>query len=184
MPVRARSRDSAAVGEQIVFGFAAARPSVSAVLVITLKGPFRATVALIGTLLSLAVLFVLLLAPFVAAIQVIVYAGAIVVLFLFVIAYLGERPVAEIGDRLGKYAVFAWIAVIALAVQGVVVLATTDLPGFRDDPERVGDIGSPEAIGRSFVDQYIVPFEATSLLLVRGVARCCSPSGPSGRRGR
>ncbi len=71
-----------------------------------------------------------------AAIQVIVYAGAIVVLFLFVIAYLGERPVAEIGDRLGKYAVFAWIAVIALAVQGVVVLATTDLPGFRDDPKR------------------------------------------------
>ena len=53
---------SAAVGEQIVFGFAAAAALVSAVLD-TLKGLFRATVALIGTLLSLAVLFVLLLAP-------------------------------------------------------------------------------------------------------------------------
>jgi NADH-quinone oxidoreductase subunit J len=154
------------VGEQIVFGFAAAAALVSAVLVITLKGPFRATVALIGTLLSLAVLFVLLLAPFVAAIQVIVYAGAIVVLFLFVIAYLGERPVAEVGDRLGRYAVFAWIAVIALAIQGVIVLATTDLPGFRDDPVQAGDIGSPEAVGRSFLDKYIVPFEATSLALL------------------
>jgi NADH:ubiquinone oxidoreductase subunit 6 (subunit J) len=30
----------------------------------------------------------------------------------------------------------------------------------------VGDIGSPEAIGRSFIDQYIVPFEATSLALL------------------
>ena len=83
----------------------------------------------------------------------IVYAGAIVVLFLFVIAYLGERPVAEIGDRLGRYAVFAWIAVIVLAVQGVVVLDHHELPGVRDDPRPVGDIGSPEAIGRSFIDQ-------------------------------
>jgi NADH-quinone oxidoreductase subunit J len=154
------------VGEQIVFGFAAAAALICAVMVITLKGPFRATVALIGTLLSLAVLFVLLLAPFVAAIQVIVYAGAIVVLFLFVIAYLGERPLADVGDRPERYAVFTWLAVIALAVQGVVVLATTDLPGFRDDPERVGDIGSPEAIGRSFIDRYIVPFEAVSLALL------------------
>jgi NADH-quinone oxidoreductase subunit J len=154
------------VGEQIVFGFAAASTLVSSVLVITLKEPFRATVALIGSLLSIAVLFVLLAAPFVAAIQVIVYAGAVVVLFLFVIAYLGERPIADIGDRLGRYQVFAWLAVIGLAIQGVVVLATTQLPGVRDDPAPVDDIGSPEAVGRSFIDTYIVPFEATSLALL------------------
>ena len=151
------------MGERIVFTIAAATAIACAILVITQKSPFRATVALIGTLLSISVLFVLLMAPFVAAIQVIVYAGAIVVLFLFVIAYLGERPVAEIGDRLGRYAVFAWIAVAVLAGQAVVVLATTQLPGVRDDPRSVGDIGSPEAIGRSFIDRYIVPFEATSL---------------------
>ncbi len=154
------------MGERIVFTIAAASALSCGVLVITQKGPFRATVALIGTLLSIAVLFVLLMAPFVAAIQVIVYAGAIVVLFLFVIAYLGERPVAEIGDRLGRYAGFAWLAVAALAVQGVVVLLTTDLPGFSDDPQRVDDIGSPEAIGRSFIDTYLVAFEATSLALL------------------
>jgi NADH-quinone oxidoreductase subunit J len=154
------------MGERIVFTIAAASALASGTLVITLKGPFRATVALIGTLLSVAVLFLLLAAPFVAAIQVIVYAGAIVVLFLFVIAYLGERPLAEIGDRLGRYHAFAWVAVAGLAIQGVVVLANTDLPGFRSDPKGVDDIGSPEAIGRSFIDSYIVPFEATSLALL------------------
>ena len=154
------------MGERIVFTIAAASAIASGILVVTLKGPFRATVALIGTLLSVAVLFLLLMAPFVAAIQVIVYAGAIVVLFLFVIAYLGERPVAEIGDRLGRYAAFAWLAVILLGVQGVVVLTTTQLPGVRDDPKPVDDIGSPEAIGRSFIDDFIVPFEATSLALL------------------
>lgn len=154
------------MGERIVFGIAAASALVSGVLVISLRSPFRATVALISTLLSVAVLFLLLMAPFVAVIQVIVYAGAIVVLFLFVIAYLGERPLAEMGDRLGRYGVFAWLAVIALAAQGAVVLLTTDLPGVRDDPAPVDDIGSPEAIGRSFIDDYIVPFEATSLALL------------------
>ena len=154
------------MGERIVFTIAAASALASGTMVITLKGPFRATVALIGTLLSVAVLFLLLSAPFVAAIQVIVYAGAIVVLFLFVIAYLGERPLAEIGDRLGKYQVFAWLAVVVLGFQAVIVLATTRLPGLREDPTSVGDIGSPHAIGRSFIDSYIVPFEATSLALL------------------
>jgi NADH-quinone oxidoreductase subunit J len=154
------------MGERIVFGFAAFSALASGVLVITVRSPFRATVSLIGTLLSVAVLFLLMAAPFVAAIQVIVYAGAIVVLFLFVIAYLGERPIAEVGDRLGRYAAFAWLAVIGLAIQGVVVLANTDLPGVRDDPRPVGDIGSPVSVGRSFVDRYIVPFEATSLALL------------------
>ncbi len=168
------------MGEQIVFGFAAAAALVSAVLVITLKGPFRATVALIGTLLSLAVLFVLLMAPFVAAIQVIVYAGAIVVLFLFVIAYLGERPVAEVGDRLGRYAVFAWLAVIALAIQGVVVLATTDLPGLPRRPRAGRRHRQPRG------DRALVHRPATSSrsrpprwrCWSRRSARCCSPSGP------
>ena len=154
------------MGERIVFTIAAATAIACGILVVTQKSPFRATVALIGTLLSVAVLFLLLMAPFVAAIQVIVYAGAIVVLFLFVIAYLGERPVAEVGDRLGRYAPFAWLAVVILAVQAVVVLATTQLPGVRDDPKVVSDIGSPEAIGRSFIDDFIVPFEATSLALL------------------
>lgn len=154
------------MGERIVFTIAAASALSFGTLVITLKEPFRATVALIGTLLSVAVLFLLLAAPFVAAIQVIVYAGAIVVLFLFVIAYLGERPVVEIGDRLGRLQGFVWLAVIGLAIQGFVVLANTQLPGIRDDPREVGDIGSPEAIGRSFIDDYIVVFEATSLALL------------------
>jgi NADH-quinone oxidoreductase subunit J len=95
------------VGERIVFTVAAASAISSGILVVTLRDAFRATVSLIGTLISVAILFLLLAAPFVAAIQVIVYAGAIVVLFLFVVAYLGERPVAEIGDRLGGYQVFA-----------------------------------------------------------------------------
>jgi NADH-quinone oxidoreductase subunit J len=152
--------------EAFLFYFFFAMAMGGAIGVVVSKSPVGSLLFMVTALFAISGEFVLLEAHFLAAVQIIVYAGAIVVLFLFVIAYLGERPVAEVGDRLGRYAVFAWLAVIGLAVQGVVVLATTDLPGFRDDPERVGDIGSPEAIGRSFIDRYIVPFEATSLALL------------------
>lgn len=154
------------MGEQIVFGFAAAAALLFGALVITLKKPFQATVSLIGCLLAVAVMFLLLAAPFAAAIQVIVYAGAIVVLFLFVIAYLGDRPLDDHDNILAKYEVFGWVALLGLGAQGAVLLATSHLTGLWDEPTKVGDIGSPEAIGNAFLDRYIVPFEATSLALV------------------
>jgi NADH-quinone oxidoreductase subunit J len=154
------------VGERITFGFAAVAARTCGVLVITLQNAFKATVALIGTLLSVAVLFLILSAQFVAAIQVIVYAGAIVVLFLFVIAYLGDRGAIGEPDRLLPYQVFGWIAAAGLAAEGAIVILGTHLPGVQDAPGVVANIGSPRAIGDAFLNQYLVPFEATSLLLL------------------
>jgi NADH-quinone oxidoreductase subunit J len=154
------------VGERITFGIAASVALVSAGLVVTVKSALRATVALIVTLLSVAVLFLIQSAQFVAVIQVIVYAGAIVVLFLFVIAYLGERGVDSTPDPLGRFAVFSWITVMALGWMGFVAVANTNLPGLNDDPKKVGNIGSPEAVGNTFLNEQLIPFEATSLILL------------------
>jgi NADH:ubiquinone oxidoreductase subunit 6 (subunit J) len=154
------------VAEQIVFAVAAAAALVCGGLVITIRNPFRAAVALIGCLASVAVIFVLLAAPFAAAVQLIVYAGAIVVLFLFVIAYLGERGVLGAPDRLAPYRVFAAVAALALLFEGTIVLLGTRLPGARSAQAPPGDIGSPRAIGESFLSDHLVPFEATSLLLL------------------
>lgn len=154
------------MGERVAFGIAASAALVSAGLVVTMKSALRATVALIVTLLSVAVLFLMQSAQFVAVIQVIVYAGAIVVLFLFVIAYLGERRVEDTPDPLARYAVFSWLTVLALGGMGFVALANSRLPGLRDDPKNVGDIGSPEAVGNTFLNEQLLPFEATSLILL------------------
>jgi NADH:ubiquinone oxidoreductase subunit 6 (subunit J) len=153
------------VGEQIAFGLAAAGAIGCGVLVVTLSNAFRAAVALIGTLISVAVLFLLQAAPFVAFVQVIVYAGAIVTLFLFVLAYLGER-VQRTPDRLAAYQVFAWIVVLVLGAMAVVVIMATSLPGIGDEPRPVDDIGSPQAIGESFLKEHLIPFEVTSLVLL------------------
>jgi NADH-quinone oxidoreductase subunit J len=102
----------------------------------------------------------------VAAIQVIVYAGAIVVLFLFVIAYLGDRGALGAPDRVGRWRALGIVGVLGLVAQGALLLDRLELPGANDDPRPTDTIGSPEAIGHSFIDDYIVPFEATSLLLL------------------
>lgn len=159
------------MAELVVFIIAATVALGSAMVVVTVENAFRATVALIVTLLAVATIFLLLAAPFVAAIQVIVYAGAIVVLFLFVIAYLGDRPPVGVEDRAEKFEPLGWLVVLGLLTQGAIVLANSALPGLRDEPAPTADIGGPEAIGRSFIDSHIVPFEATSaILLVAAIA--------------
>jgi NADH-quinone oxidoreductase subunit J len=154
------------MGEKITFAIAAGAALGASTVVVTTKSALRATVALIVTLLSVAVLFLVQSAQFVAVIQVIVYAGAIVVLFLFVIAYLGERGVDMTPDPLGRFAVFSWLSVLGLAGLGFVAIANTELPGLGDDPKEVGNIGSPEAIGNTFLNEQLIPFEATSLILL------------------
>ena len=154
------------MGERIFFAIAAFGAIASAVTVITVRNPFRAAVALIVALLSIAVVFLLQRAPFVAMIQVIVYAGAIVVLFLFVIAYLGDHPPTLGPDPLARYQVLAWLAIIGLGIEGFLALANSHLPGIDANPYEVSDIGSPTAIGNAFISTFSVAFEATSLVLL------------------
>ncbi len=153
------------MGEQIAFGLTAAGVIGCALLVVTLRNAFQAAVALIGTLVSVAVLFVLQQAPFVAFVQVIVYAGAIVTLFLFVLAYLGERAI-ETPDRLEHFEWFSWITILVITAMGGIVILTTALAGFHDVPEANDDIGSPTAIGFAFLREHLLPFEVTSLVLL------------------
>ena len=156
------------MGEKITFVVAALGAIISGLLVVTLKNAFQAAVALIGTLVSVALLFLLLAAPFVAVIQVIVYASAIVVLFLFVIAYLGERTPPPTADRFEVGQPFVWLAICAIAAEGVVAFLNAGIHlGRRLATLGNGsDLGSPKAIGTSFLNRYLVPFEATSLILL------------------
>lgn len=153
------------MGEQIAFGLASGAAIGSGVLVVTLKNAFQAAVALIATLIAVAVLFLLAHAPFVAVIQVIVYAGAIVTLFLFVLAYLGDRA-RQTPDRLARYQVFSWLVVLVLAAMGAIVFLTTALARFTDVPQPRSELGSPREIGDAFLKEHLLPFEATSLLLL------------------
>ena len=114
---------------------------------------------------TVAVFFLLLNAPFIAVAQVSVYAGAIMVLFLFVIMLLGA-------ERSGQSNSIPWQRPLAVALaiillleagfilvgqQGVTPLVTSELPsGF----------GSPAQVGTELFQNYLLPFEVTSVILL------------------
>ncbi len=142
--------------------------------VVTLRQPVHAALALVGTLLALAVTYVTLQAHFLAAIQVIVYAGAILVLFLFVIMLLnvgGER----LSDRLTWLKPAAWVAggVTAAAVAAVAFLSRTPLPEAAVINAALGG-GNADKIGEVLFNEYLLAFQLVGVLLLTGVVAAVS----------
>ncbi|HET8985197.1 MAG TPA: NADH-quinone oxidoreductase subunit J, partial [Trueperaceae bacterium] len=158
----------------ITFLILAAVMVAGAIGVITLRQPIHAALALVGTLLALAVAYVTLEAHFLGAIQVIVYAGAIMVLFLFVIMLLNverQRPAPR----------WPWLRPTAIGVgllgaAGIAAVAFTDsvpLPA----REVIADVlqgGSAERIGTVLFSDYLLAFHLVGVLLLTGIIAAVS----------
>ena len=126
-----------------------------------------AALFLVLNLITVAIFYLLLNAPFLAMAQVTIYAGAIMVLFLFVIMLLGTKKLKTRGLNL-------WQRRLAMGL-GVVLLGEITALFFVQGRGGIliGDIGSkfgsPEGIGIELFNQYLLPFEITSILLLVGM---------------
>ncbi|MCJ7716705.1 MAG: NADH-quinone oxidoreductase subunit J [Anaerolineales bacterium] len=126
-----------------------------------------AALFLVLNFITVAIYYLFLNAPFLAMAQVTVYAGAIMVLFLFVIMLLGTKRLKTSGQNL-------WQRRLAIGL-GVVLLSELVTMFFLQGrgSTLIGDIGSnfgsPEAIGLELFNQYLLPFEITSILLLVGM---------------
>jgi NADH-quinone oxidoreductase subunit J len=152
--------------EAVLFFIAAIGALGGAVGVIGMRNPFYSVLSLIVHLFSLAVLFLLLTSAFVAAAQVVVYAGAVMVLYVFVVAYVGGsgesawEPIP--GQRLlAPLLGLALFIELSIAVLGS-ALSAIDTHG----PEVPAGFGDPAAIGRLLLEKFLLPFEASSVLLL------------------
>ena len=127
--------------------------------------PFYSVLALVGHLLSLAALFLLLRAEFVAAAQVVVYAGAVMVLYVFVVAYIGsdEPPSLTLGPNTRPWAiVFVGLVLVELSI----ALLGTGLKALDTDGAAYeSGFGTPEALGRLLLTDFLLAFELASILL-------------------
>ncbi len=119
---------------------------------------------LIINFVTVAIFYLLLGGAFIAVSQVAVYAGAIMVLFLFVIMLLGA-------EKLGKSETLAWQRPLAILL-GVSLIAETlyilffqagELVAVKNLPE---GFGSPASVGSMLFQEYLLPFEVTSILLL------------------
>lgn len=134
---------------------------LSSLMVVFLRSVVHSAIALVAALLIIAVLFVTLQAPMVGVLQVMVYAGAIMVLFLFVIMLLNPTS-AELGR--GPWWVFGSLMALLL---GGLLIAMLRKPETAADPVAATHIfGSPEMLAKSLFNDFVLPFEIASVLLL------------------
>ena len=137
---------------------------VCAINVVVQTHPISSAISLVGVMGSLAVLYLLLGAEFIAAAQVIVYAGAIMVLFVFVIMLLNagtesKRGRSLVAQLLGAPLLVALLGLLAYFVERLYPRSVTvRFGGFTH--------GTPLDIGRALFTTYLLPFEATSVLIL------------------
>ena len=113
---------------------------------------------------TVAVFYILLNAPFIALSQVSVYAGAIMVLFLFVIMLLGTEMLPPSRNLPWQRPTAVLLAVILAGEAVYLLFFRKATSGQVQQP--VLTFGTPQTIGAALFNQYLLPFEVTSVLLL------------------
>jgi NADH-quinone oxidoreductase subunit J len=152
--------------EAVLFFAAALGALGGAVGVIAMRNPFYGVLALIVHLFSLAVLFLLLTSAFLAAAQVVVYAGAVMVLYVFVVAYVGGGEESAWDPIPGQRFLAPLLGLALLVELSIAVLASSLRALGTDGPEVAAGFGDPAAIGTLLLEKFLIPFEASSILLL------------------
>ncbi|WP_369195941.1 NADH-quinone oxidoreductase subunit J family protein [Streptomyces djakartensis] len=135
----------------------------AALVTVTTRQLVHAALWLVVALGGLAVEYLLLTAEFIAWVQVLIYVGSVVVLLLFGLmltrAPIGRSPDADSGNR--------WAA-LTVAVTAAAALVWVVVDAFRttwidlDGPAA----GSTEVTGAGLFQNWVLPFEALSVLLL------------------
>lgn len=153
--------------EQVVFYFFAAVLVVSGALVITVRNPVHAALALVLAFFTSAAVWLLLEAEFLAIALVLVYVGAVMVLFLFVVMML-DINLAPLREGFTRYLGLGAVVALLIAVQLLVVLGFGHF-GLEQStaPERrSADYSNTEELGMLLYTVYVYPFEIAALVLL------------------
>jgi len=149
------------VAQNVFFGIIALLMIVSALKVVTTSNVVHAALWLVLVLAGASAQFILLGSEFVAVTQVLVYIGAVVVLFLFGVmltrASMGDDETVASEKR----SMAAVVAGLLLAVMSVALIDS-----FSDDRVVIDQPQLVTTVADSIFSQYIVPFEAISVLLL------------------
>jgi NADH-quinone oxidoreductase subunit J len=147
----------------MVFYFVAFLSIFFALMTIFTKNPVHSVLYLVITFFTFTVHYVLLNAQFLAVVNFIVYLGAIMVLFLFVLMLLNlnketEPMKSNLVKIMGTVAGMCFIATIV----GSLNLLETSNPLILKNP----DIGLVQNLGKVLFDEFLLPFEISSILLL------------------
>ena len=146
-----------------IFYFLSFLAVLFALLVVLSKNPVHSVLYLILTFFCIAGHYILMDAQFLAAVHVIVYAGAIMVLFLYVIMLLNLNEETE-PHKSNLLKISATICSGLLLVLLVGSLKGSEsLPVAQASKENIGLVKN---LGKIMFNEFLLPFEVTSLLLL------------------
>jgi|SRR5687768_10846655 NAD(P)H-quinone oxidoreductase subunit 6 len=133
----------------------------SAVVVAFSRNIIYSAFSLLGTFAGVAGLYVFLGADFVAAVQVLIYVGGILVLILFAVMLTHRITDVEITNRaVGRLPGLLVVGVfLALLVQTIRETSWVQVKELTHQP-------TTAKIGNLFLENYLLPFELASLVLL------------------
>lgn len=138
--------------------------------VVLKRNPVSSAFSLVLVFFSFACIYAMLGAHLIAALQILVYAGAIMVLFVFVIMLLNQdAPSFDIARShvvLRVSAVLMSLALFASFVWAFKNSAPLAPVSDYSDAAVVMAGGNTKVVSELLFNQYILPFEATSILLL------------------
>ena len=124
--------------------------------------------ALVVHLVFLAGIFLLLLSQFLAFAQIVVYAGAVMVIYVFVAAYVGgiEEPMFDSAPQTEGLRSDPRRRAVRRDLDRRARLGA-DFASGREGVEKIEPgFGTPEAVGRLLLEDFLIAFEAASILLL------------------
>lgn len=148
----------------IIFYFLSAITLASAFLTIYSKNPIHSAIYLVICMMTIVGHYLMFNAQFLALVQLIVYAGAIMVLFLFTIMLMNLNKEDEVHKpritRLGAVTVFILMSVVLVTIfiNSKTIMGDYDVSG--------EDYQSIKKLGTVLLNEYMVPFEFASILLL------------------
>ena len=146
---------------QIVFYFFAVLTVGSAAVVVLSRSLIRSAFALLFTFFGVAGLYVFLGADFLAATQMVIYVGGILVLLLF-----GVMLTHKLYDLSLKAETFQILPAVVVVLGGFAVLAGFMLKTRWHAGGQSPAVPTTAVIGELLMKDYILPFEAASILLL------------------
>ncbi len=155
------------IAQNIAFYLIAASIVFGAIRVVTTRNVVHAALFLVVVLAGVGAQYLLLAAEFAAITQILVYVGAIVVLFLFGIMLTRARIGRDTDLTHKSWYAGAFTAVLLLGVMAYALIdAFEDTPLPKDTRIAHVDGSNTATVSDSIFSQYLVPFEAVSVLLL------------------
>ncbi len=136
---------------------------LSALMVVFSRNPIYSVLYLVITFFCVGGHYLLLSADFLFAVHIIVYAGAIMVLFLYVIMLLNlNKDTEPQKSNLFKFAALISAGLLMMVIIGALRAADTGTVTF----DAHSNIGRVENLGKMLFNEFVLPFEIVSILLL------------------